>query len=176
MGMPLKPQDVIVALKLVTCHGSASDETGGKWPSFSNLGLELGISSSEVHASVMRGTKAGLLGPGRKPRKAKILEFLLHGVRFAFFAERGSVTRGMPTAHAAPPLSDEIAGDDLPPVWPDPEGKVRGETLEPLYRTAPTAAKNDPQLYELLALVDAIRIGRARERVMAEGFLRERLV
>ena len=173
--MPLKPQDVIVALKLVTCQGSASDETGGKWPSFSNLGLELGISGSEVHAAVTRGTKAGLLGPGRKPRKEKILEFLLHGVRFAFFAERGSVTRGMPTAYAAPPLSDEIAGDDLPPVWPDPEGKVRGETLEPLYRTVPTAAKNDPQLYELLALVDAIRIGRARERVLAEKHLRERL-
>jgi len=174
--MPLKPQDVIVALKLVTCQGSASDDAGGRCPSFSALGLELGISGSEVHAAAKRGSKAGLLGPGRKPRKADILEFLLHGVRFAFFAERGSVTRGMPTAHAAPPLSDEIAGDDLPPVWPDPEGNVRGETLVPLYPTVPTAARNDPQLHELLALVDAIRIGRARERVLAEKFLRERLV
>jgi len=85
------------------------------------------------------------------------------------------VTRGMPTAHAAPPLSEEIMGDDLPPVWPDPEGTVRGETLEPLYRTVPMAARNDPQLYELLALVDAIRIGRARERNLAEKHLKERL-
>ncbi len=60
-----------------------------------------------------------------------LLEFLLHGVQVAFYPERGGVARGMPTAHAAAPLAAEIAGDDLPPVWPDPEGTVRGETLEP---------------------------------------------
>jgi hypothetical protein len=167
MDMPLKPQDLIVALKLVTL--------GGEKPSYNRLAHELSISPSEAHAAVQRSIQGGLLDAKRRPNRRVLLNFILHGVRAAFFPERGSVTRGMPTAHAAPPLSEEIIGDDLPPVWPDPEGTVRGETLEPLYRTVPTAARNDPQLYELLALVDAIRIGRARERKLAEKHLKERL-
>jgi hypothetical protein len=73
----------------------------------------------------------------------------------------------MPTAHAAPPLAQKFARSasrDLPPVWPDPEGSVRGLEVSPLYRSAPNAAKRDADLYRLLALVDAIRGGRARRR------------
>ena len=165
--MPLKPQDLVVVLKLAVIDGS--------WPSFSALGLDLGISSSEVHAGVKRATKAHLLVPGRKPNKANLYEFIAHGVRFAFYAQRGEITRGMPTAHAAPPLREEILAGDLPPVWPDPEGEVRGETFQPLYRAVPTAARNDARLYELLALVDAIRGGRARERALAIKLVKERL-
>jgi hypothetical protein len=167
MTMPLKPQDLVVALKLAVIDGS--------WPSFSALGLDLGISGSEVHACVKRATKANILAPSRKPNRANLHEFIAHGVRFAFYVERGEVTRGMPTAHAAPPLSEEILAGDMPPVWPDPEGEVRGETFEPLYRTVPTAARNDARLYELLALVDAIRGGRARERALAVKLVKERL-
>jgi len=43
-----------------------------------------------------------------------------------------------------------------------PNGDTRGIALEPLYKTAPIAALRDPVLYEFLALVDAIRDGRAR--------------
>ncbi|MGC1646779.1 MAG: hypothetical protein WA741_13190 [Candidatus Sulfotelmatobacter sp.] len=54
-----------------------------------------------------------------------------------------------------------------PPVWPNPAGLVRGIAFSPLYKNVPQAALRDPQLYELLALVDAIREGRAREREIA---------
>ena len=85
-------------------------------------------------------------------------------------------SRGMPTAYAAPPLSDQISGSgDLPPVWPDAEGTVRGITLEPLHRAAVKAARRDPALHELLALIDAVRDGRARERQLAEKELSARL-
>ena len=60
------------------------------------------------------------------------------------------------------------ADGDLPPVWPDPDGEVRGATLEPLHKAAPKAARRDPALHELLALIDALRDGRVRERQMAE--------
>jgi len=97
-------------------------------------------------------------------------------VRYAFPAKRGSIVRGMPTAQAAPPLSAVIAGtEDLPPVWSDPQGSVKGYALEPLYRSAPAAAKRDPKLYELLALVDALRDGRSRERRLAEEELKRRI-
>lgn len=97
-------------------------------------------------------------------------------MKYAFPAEHGEVTRGLPTSFAAPPLNNEIVpSDELPPVWPWRDGETRGIALEPLYRTAPEAAVRDPVLYELLALVDAIRDGRARERKIAEKHLINRL-
>jgi hypothetical protein len=63
----------------------------------------------------------------------------------------------------------------MPVVWADPQGTVRGEALEPLYRSVPEAARADAQLYEWLALVDAVRSGRARERELAVAELRRRL-
>jgi hypothetical protein len=58
---------------------------------------------------------------------------------------------------------------------PDPDGDVRGVGLEPLYRAVPKAVRKDPVLYELLALIDALRDGRARERQIAERELSTRL-
>jgi hypothetical protein len=52
---------------------------------------------------------------------------------------------------------------------------VRGESFSPLYKSAPSAAKKDSKLYQLLALVDAIRGGRARERDIAKKELKKRL-
>jgi len=62
-----------------------------------------------------------------------------------------------------------------PLVWPHPEGDVRGESLEPLYPSAIDAARRDRALYESLALVDALRVGRARERALAIDLLTKRL-
>jgi hypothetical protein len=107
----------------------------------------------------------------RRPLK----DYLLHGVPYAFPAKIGPVVRGTPTAFAAPPLAVQFSSDDLPPVWPDPEGETKGYGVEPLYRSVPQAVKSDPKLYELLALVDALRIGRARERNAAQEELRKRL-
>jgi hypothetical protein len=135
------------------------------------------MSASEVHASVRRATQAGLLQEvTRAVNRHALLELLVHAVKYVFPAERGGVTRGLPTSYAAPPLRAHFhASSELPPVWPDPEGTVRGEELEPLYRSVPQAARADAQLYEWLALVDAVRAGRARERELAIKELRSRL-
>lgn len=159
--------DVLVALKLLL---------GAAGKTYAQLAEELAMSASEVHAAVRRCAVAGLADPETKrPLRKPLEEYLLHGVRYAFPAVRGPVARGIPTAHAAPPLAGKLNDDELPPVWPDPEGTVKGYALEPLYRSAPKAARRDPRLYELLALVDAIRIGRARERRMAESELKRRI-
>ena len=157
----LKPQDVVVLLKLAL----QEDE---RW-SYTSLAASLGMSPSEVHAAVRRAIRAGLMNAEhRRPNRAALEELLVHGVKYVFAAERGGVTRGIPTAHAAPALAGEFVQDDeLPPVWPDPEGTVRGETLEPLYPSVPRAVRGDDRLYAGLALVDALRIGRARERKVA---------
>jgi hypothetical protein len=169
--MNLKPQDVVVALKLCGYPNGR--------PPMSIVGSDLGLSPSEVHGAIQRLRSSKLLhGPALKdkPNISGLVEFLVHGLKYAFPAEHGGVTRGVVTSYAAEPLKSEIAGsNDLPPVWPWHEGDTRGIGLEPLYKTVPHAALRDPALYQLLALVDAIRDGRARERNLAERDLVQRL-
>ena len=45
----------------------------------------------------------------------------------------------------------------------------------PLYPSVPEAALKDEKLHELLALVDALRVGRAREKELAIRELKKRL-
>lgn len=169
--MQLKPQDILVLLKLIAIGRS-------HW-SYNTLAVALGMSPSEVHSAVKRLISAELMRDSQDvpvPVIGNLEEFLVHGLKYAFIPERGSLTRGIPTGYAAPPLARHFSqSDDPPPVWPDPNGKVRGQGFSPLYRSVPIAIQTDPQLYELLALVDAIRDGRARERAMAIEELKARL-
>lgn len=174
MDVPLKPQDLVVCLAL-------TDRDRGSW-TYAGLGEDLGLSASEANKAVERALAAGLLAPSTEPRgkpgpvRAALLEFLAHGVRHAFFAQPGRIVRGMPTAHSAPPLREHLrAGDEPPLVWPDPKGEVRGQAVEPLYPSVPDAARRNRHLYELLALTDALRCGRARERKLAALELDKRL-
>ena len=167
----LKPQDVVVLIKLLSYEG---------WrPPMAQVGVDLALSASEVHAALKRLVVSRLISNDLNeghPLLESVEEFLVHGVKYAFPAKRGEVTRGMLTSYAAPPLSAEIAaGSDLPPVWPFPEGEHRGVALDPLYKTVPIAARRDPILYEMLALLDALRDGRAREKQLAEKQLISRL-
>lgn len=165
----LKPQDIVVMLKIVSLANCP-------W-TYAQLSGELFISASEIHAAVKRCALARLLDSElKKPFARALEEFVVHGVKYAFPANQGGMARGMATAHAAPPLNREISqADEIPPVWPDPVGQTRGFTLLPLYRTVPRAAAVDPAFYELMALVDAIRIGRAREREIAAAEIGRRI-
>lgn len=159
--MILKPQDVVILIKLVGWENQA-------W-SYASLSQELFISPSEVHAGIKRAIGAKLFDQYRKvPLKTALKEFLIYGVKYVYIPERGSLTRGLPTCYAAPPLKDLlIPTDEMIPVWPDPEGECRGYEFSPLYKSVPKAAKRDRKLYELLALVDTLRDGRARDKDMA---------
>ena len=204
--MQLKPQDFLVALKLV----ALGDQ---RW-TYARLAHELGLSASEVHACVKRGLLAGLLldnaltvpaAPAAlgvqeavavyrvraRPRRVRVVaggpdglaaapadnpvrvhtrnlaEFAVHGAKYAFPAERLPVALGIPTSHSAPAFAGVFAPGSDDWVWPHPHGTVRGQGLEPLHPSVPYAAMQDASLYELLALFDALRVGRARERGMA---------
>ena len=163
-----KPQDIVVALKLAL---------GDSFSSYAELGQALGLSASEVHAAVRRLADARLVDPDTKQVKREALRnFLVHGVPYAFPATPKEITRGMPTAWAAPAMAEKISSSDqIPPVWPDPQGQVQGAAVQPLYASVPGAACRDPELYRILALVDALRIGRARERALAEKEISQQL-
>lgn len=155
MQVCLKPQDLLVVLKLVSLEGRTL--------SYADLASEVGLSASEVHSSIRRAGAAGLVsltgGRAAVIREA-LREFLLHGARYAFPATCGGIARGFPTAQAAPPLDIRFTPGGEPPfVWPDPAGEARGIALHPLYSAAPGAARRDPVLYEYLALFDALRGG-----------------
>ena len=136
--MILKPLDLFVCLKVATSRAES-------W-TYSQLAESLGLSASETNAAVKRSLSVGLLVPSLAPdakpgpKTQALLEFIEHGVRYAFFESPGATRRGMPTAHSAPPLSDRLQSDASPPfVWADAEGDTRGQEFRPLYKTAPAA-------------------------------------
>jgi len=162
----LRAQDVLIVLKLAAL---------GRPISYAALGASLGISASQTHSAAKRAIEAGLLREDLQVRGRAVLE-MLKSLRFFLPAVFRGLERGMPTAHGASPIREWIVADSEPvPVWPDAQGTVRGIALEPIYKTAPLAAKSDPNLYELLVLVDALRIGRSREAEFAEAELGKRL-
>jgi hypothetical protein len=167
----LKPLDIVVLLKLSLVNGER--------PPYLQLANELFLYPSEVYAAIRRARASHLVqGPALKDRlnRSGLLEFLLHGIRYAFPAQHGGMTRGLPTRYAAAPLKQQLTqGGEPPPVWPHVEGTVRGWSLAPLHKNVPKAAAADPALHELLALVDAMRDGAARERELAARELTTRL-
>jgi predicted transcriptional regulator len=163
----MRPHDIVVLLK-IAAKGDCS------WR-MKDLATELSISASEVSESLHRSAYAGLISADKKNLMSmSLLEFLQYGLKYVYPQHPGSIVRGMPTAYSAPPFNKEIVSKEAI-VWPFADGKVRGQSLEPLYPSVPKACLQDSALYELLVLVDALRIGKARERAMAMEELKKRL-
>jgi len=164
----MRPQDIVVLLKIIALGDSP-------WR-IVDIATALAISQSEVSEALNRNMIAGLMNSSKRAvHKEALTEFLLHGLKYVFPEQPGSTARGVPTAHSASPLSKRLMATGEAYVWPHPEGRARGQSIRPLYRSVPKAASNDPKLYELLALVDAIRIGKARERDLAAEELKKRM-
>lgn len=168
--MDLKPQDILVLLKLV----ALGDEP---W-TYSSLAADLELSASQIHAAVQRVIRSELAYESQdqiRVHTRNLEEFLIHGMRYVMVPERGVRSRGMATMTSAPPIAALFVDSDEQIVWPDPSGDIRGESLAPVYKTAPEAARNDPVLYELLVIADTLRAGRAREKQAAKKELKKRL-
>ncbi len=127
----LKPQDVLILLKIVSLNNDT-------W-FHHTIAQDLGISQSEVSQSLNRSKYSGLIDSQRKNvNRVALKEFLFHGIAYA-------------------------------------KGTDRGQAVEPLYNSVAQVALKDQKLYELLTLVDAIRIGRAREKELARQELEKRI-
>lgn len=165
----LRPQDILVLLKLAASPGK-------EWRQL-DLALELGLSQYEISVSLERAKNSGFLDDSKKRlNRSALEEFLIHGVKYVYPALPGGVCRGIPTSHSAPPLSKHIVSKEHDQyVWPFADGRVRGQAIAPIYESVPYAAQKDQKLYELLCLVDAFRVGRARERELAQKELKRRL-
>ena len=164
----LKPQDIVVLLKV---HGLE-----GSW-TYSALGKSLRMSSSEVHGALKRCDESGLYSnQRRRVIKGAVEEFLVHGLKYVFPSKPGALVRGIPTAHSAPPVKNQLMVNEQDVyVWAFGKGTVKGQEIQPLYRSVPEAVGEDSNLYELLCLADSLRVGKVREREVATQELRHRL-
>lgn len=157
----LRSHDVCVALELTISPKFTFRELAGR----------VGLSVGESHNSVGRLEKARLYLPHRGTvNRQALLEFLVSGVPYAFPGVLGPETRGVPTAHSGPALRDLFLSQDAI-VWPSAEGTERGLALLPLCPQAARLPDVNPKLYRFLSTVDALRIGRARERNVAREML-----
>jgi len=164
----LKPQDIVVLLKLIT-------EGNKSWTQLS-IAKALIMSQSEVSESLARSGYARLLYEnGRKVARQPLMDLLQYGIAVVFPLQPGNVVRGIPTAHSAPPLKDLIQSNEQY-VWPYAKGGVRGHAIQPLYGSVLPLVEQDTELYELLALTDALRVGKVRERNLAIDLLKKKLL
>lgn len=164
----VRPVDIIVLLSLIA-------DGDQRW-TVRSLAERLRLPPAAVQRSLSRlGDTPVFDQATRRVSMSAADDLFAHALPFIVPATLGAPARGMPTAWGAAPLVDEMAPDDLAPVWPDAHGAARGLALDPLHPSAVALAREDPGFHELLALVDAIRVGRARERHMALVHLRERL-
>lgn len=165
----LKPIDLAIAMTLAIKPPEPR-------PTYDQLGRALGVSSSTAFESVQRLQSAGLLRPEtREPNTNVLMNFLEFGAKCTFPPSLGRQSRGVPTAHTGPALRKVFDGTD-PIVWPDADGSARGTGLTPLYPNAVALPEREPAIYDALTLVDALRVGRARERAAAMTALRHAIV
>ena len=165
----MKAQDI--AILLFVCQYS-----NGNYKVL-ELGKALQISQSEISESLNRSRIAKLIDTDSKlVYRNSLYEFIVHGLRYVFPVLPGAIVRGMPTAHSGPPLNSLITSGNDQFVWSYAQGKMRGMAIEPLYKTLPAVCESFPEFYELLCLVDACRIGRAREMSLADEILKEKLL
>lgn len=174
----MKSQDILLLLKLLSMEKSEADGLEADY-SVRQLEALTGISKSELSAALNRCIRVGLAARDRQTNSPRVnrkalLGFLISGIKYVFPVKPAELVRGIPTAFAAPVMAGKMmSAGDVINVWPDATGKDKGQAIAPLFKSAPAAAKVDPKLYELLALVDAIRIGNAREAKLAEQLLKE---
>lgn len=185
-GLRVKGQDIVILLKLVSLDKAAEEMEPGRIDSFRDtsaraLAAMTGIGKTEVNNSINRSCRAGLAKVSVKNQQLLVntqalFEFIAYGIKYVFPVSPAEMTRGIPTAFAAPVLQNRLisAGDTIC-VWPHASAEKTGQAIYPLYKTVPYAIHKDRRLYEYLALIDAIRIGHARESNLAKAELVTRL-
>jgi hypothetical protein len=161
----LRPNDLVIACQLALTPNAQ----------FKAVAKATGSSAGECHNAVRRLRLSRLiLAAERRPPGELLHQFLVQGAPFAFPAIVGPDIIGVPTAHSAPPFHGIVSStSDF--VWPHADGIARGQSIIPLFPGAPLLAVGNPALYELLTLIDALRVGTTRVRTIAAYLLRQRM-
>ncbi len=161
----MRPQDIVVLLKIL-CYNS--DNWYNK-----QLANDLFLSTAEISNSLQRLAVSGLIDTDKKKVRTQALhDFLIYGIQYVFPQRPTGLSRGIPTAHSHPFMRSLFSSDQVY-VWPDADSDEKGLAIQPLYPEVVRAVKKDETLYLMLALIDVLRVGKAREKVMAINKLKE---
>lgn len=165
----LRPQDIFVLFRFLSPAARSYRQI--------DLAFELGISSTEVGHCIRRLFFSKLIDEKRKPNQLAMVEFLLYGVKYFYPAEIGAIAQGVVTAHSAEPISKNFRLKKVEDffVWPSPGGEKMGQSIAPLFPSAPQLKTSCPVVYELLTLLDAIRLGIPEVQDFAEQELLSRI-
>lgn len=181
----MKSQDIYILIKLVCLYqGRVTRASFDDDYNYSARGLSaaLGVSKTEVNASIRRSIDVGMAIKDRnsglpKTNKKALVDFVNHGLKYVFPAKPAEIVRGIPTAFAAPILESKLLSmGEYVYVWPHAEGQIKGQSIQPLFKSVPKAVAHDDRLYAYLALVDAIRLGNPREANIASEMFEQRLM
>lgn len=157
--------------------GALADDRDGV--TLRELAGSLHVDHTLVHRALKRAEAAGLYASSSKQvNRANFEELMTHAARFIAPARLGELTRGMPAAWAAEPISTIIhqPTGEPPPVWPDALGAMRGQALAPLHPSAVQASQDSPALASLLSIIDSLRAGDVRVRNIAASSLHEAII
>jgi hypothetical protein len=169
------PHDLIVYLSVF--EGLNKNKTYQKLSDF------IGITPSQVHASVMNGLENRVLKTsGNKGTLSEIgcqtlvlAEFLTYVVPLVFPLRLGPVRLGIPTGSDAAPLSEHFTKREIPWIWPDPQGKARGSEIIPIHKAIPSLALKDKALGDWFHVIEMIRGGNPREKSFSIEWIRGRM-
>ena len=117
----MRPQDIFILLKIISLH-----ETN--WLNI-HISRTLNISASEVSEALERCRIAKLIDSSKRRINVLALEeFLIHGIKYVFPVQLGTIARGVPTAFSASPIKDKICQGSEVYVWAYKFGTVKGLT------------------------------------------------
>jgi hypothetical protein len=167
----MKPQDISVLCMLI--HFGKE-----KW-NFDKLSEAVCLSRGESHKSIKRLIEAQLYNDiAKKPILQNTEEFFVHSIKYLVPKKIMSVERGIRTSHSHLVFENDFSDAKEKYVWPYFKGKDRGVAIEPISKNVVEAvlkigldSKNI--FYTLLALIDAIRLGKARERKLGREYLKK---
>jgi hypothetical protein len=165
----IRPSD-IAALLFLSAHPGEP---------YGQMAAVLGVSKSTAHKAVSRLIQLGLAVKDDDARihiEAEQAIELLRVIRYVFPSVQSERARGIPTGLAALSETPSAHESGVTMVWPSRLGSAVGVGVQPLIPNAPDIAFRDPELYRLMAIVDALRLGDARDREAATVALHQALV
>ncbi|MFT5129440.1 MAG: hypothetical protein ACI8W8_003062 [Rhodothermales bacterium] len=167
----MRSVELLVVLRLVSWRKS-------KW-TYAELAQSLYLGEGQTHGAVKGAAQSGFFDLDQKTiLYGNLMEFIEHGVKYAFAAQATGEVVGVRTGPDAEPMRSQFAaGSGLPFVWDAPDlGQITGVALPPLHRVVPRVAIDDHRFHELLALIDVLRLRQsARHMNLALRLLKERL-
>ena len=170
--MLLKPQDTLIALAYWSLGRN------GAKSNIRDIADSIGVSAGEVSKGGKRLLQARLLVERDGTLHAEtgaLYEWLGFGIRYAYPQEIISYGRGMATSWNCPILKSEMIPPSPGVVWAVPGGKQEGAIISPIHASVTKVASVDSGLYQVLALVEAIRGGKPRELAIARDLLKRML-